>query len=327
VDGVTWTAKGHVDGARVTKELTAGVLCKEVLQEIFKVLPVQMTPASSEDGSTGRRQGRPHGYQQWETDLAPSPVSSDTLPWQRVVSATLPSAEELELLYDESLGCGREAEEPACSQRTCSFCWRNRGKGLIRRSVVVFNHWGLAPAEVSGGAGTIRGCPVKDAASSAEWARSTASRGNDVEIYLTVEAQRQGSRGLSQTTLGRVAYFFEHQGNDWRRGDGSASIPEGEFTIWVAVSEYVTAGVGTRRKVDTVTGLDEFKMRRTLTFYPACAIRRVVHMMHSCPATGASACGLVEEGNKRPIWRCISLAGSTYLLNKYFHCVGRDSIA
>ena len=52
-----------------------------------------------------------------------------------------------------------------------------------------------------------------------------------------------------------------------------------------------------------------------------------LHMMHSCRCSGASACGLVKEGNKRPAWRYTLLPGSTFVLNKYFHSVVRNSIA
>ena len=115
--------------------------------------------------------------------------------------------------------------------------------------------------EVSAGTGTIRGSPIADAGDDAGWARSTTSRANDVEIYLTQDAQESGTHGLEATTIGRVAYFFEHQGNDWRRGEGG-DIPPGEFTIWVAVSEYVTAGVRNTREA--------------LSLYPASSIRCVV---------------------------------------------------
>ena len=89
----------------------------------------------------------------------------------------------------------------------------------------------------------------------------------------------------------------------------------------------MTAGIGNTRKVDSATGLDEFRMRQALSFYPASAIRCVVHMMHSCRYSGTSARGLVNEGNKRPAWRCTLLPGSTFVLNKYFHSVVRNSIA
>ncbi|CAN0258856.1 unnamed protein product [Scytosiphon promiscuus] len=327
-DGVKWSAVGYDKGVALRRDLTPGPLCRQVLQEVFKILPLQMNPAATEDGLTMHNRGRPHGYIQVKTSLPP--VTSGThmgIPaWQQALFKTLPTAAQLETRYDEALGCGRTAEDPACSSRTCSFCWRNRGAGLVRRTVRVFNHWGEAPAEASAGVGILRGGTVKDATASG-WTRSTASRASDVELYVTAAARRSECRGLGSTTLGRVAYFFEHQGNDWRRGDDGGVAPEGVFTVWVAVSEYVTAGVGHKTKVDPVTGLDEFRMRTGLTFYPASAIRRVVHMMHYCPTTGASACGLRDRAGGKRVWRCTLLNGSTYLLNKYFHSVGRDSIA
>ena len=192
--------------------------------------------------------------------------------------------------------------------------------------MTVFNHWGDAPAEASAGTGVIRGSSLRDAGTPG-WTRFTALRPCDVEIYRTADAQSSDSRGYGFTTLGRVAYFFKHQGNDWRRGDQGNPAPEGQSTVWVAVAEFVTAGVGQQRKVDPITGFDEFRMRSGLTFYPASAIRCVVHMMHSCPTTGASACGLDGEAGCKRVWRCKLLHSSTFLLNKYFHSVGRDSIA
>ena len=123
---------------------------------------------------------------------------------------------------------------------------------------------------------------MKDAGPHFGWTRSTASRGSDVETFLTAKDQREGHRGLGQTTLGKGAFFYEHQGNPWRKCD-DGTIPDGEYTIWVAVSEYVTAGVGNSLTTHHATGLAEFKMRQTLTFYPASAIRRVVHTMLPVP--------------------------------------------
>jgi len=143
------------------------------------------------------------------------------------VAAPDPS-EQVGLLYDDHHGCGRGGEDAPCASRTCSFCWRNRGTegAVVRKCVTVSNHWGGAPAEVSAGTGTIRGSPIADAGDDAGWARSTTSRANDVEIYLTQDAQESGTHGLEAKAIGRVAYFFEHQGNDWRRGDGG-DIPPG----------------------------------------------------------------------------------------------------
>lgn len=333
-DGVTWSASAYdsVQHQWVPKKLTAGPLCCEVLQEVFRILPLETSPASADGGTPASAGGRPHGYLQWETKLTSAPVethhTSDTSEaWQKAVSKTLLSPTEMELRYDDSFGCGRNATEAPCERRTCSYCWRNRANGLTHHAVVVFNHWGAAPGEASAGTGAIRGSLTRDAVSDGGWVRSTASRGNDVEVYLTAEDQLHGLCGIGHTTLGKVGYFVEHQANSWRRGNSSNAIPEGEFVVWVAVAEYVTAGVGNRRKVDLATGLDEFKMRQKLSFFPASAIRRVMHMMHCCPTSGASACGLVREGCHQPRWQCTQLSSSSYLLNKYFHSVGRDSIA
>ena len=124
LQAVRWSAKGRVGGVEVTKELTAGRLCREVLQEVFKILPLQTTPAASEDGTTGRRGGRPHGYQQWDAGLGPTRLETglDAPAWQQAISKTLPSAEQLEKRYDDALGCGRTSQEAPCSRRTCSFC-------------------------------------------------------------------------------------------------------------------------------------------------------------------------------------------------------------
>ncbi len=328
-DGVQWTGFGIVDGKEVEMELVPGAGCQEVLQEVFNILPLDMSPAHPEDGTATSGSGhRPHGFQLWEAVLgADGPSLPPTAPlWQQEVSKTLPSPEQLEGAYDELLGCGRTDSGETCARRNCSFCWRNRGRGLTNHAVVVFNHWGGAPGTVSAGTGTIRGGPVKDASSDPHWASSFVARGSDVEIFLTAEDCLQDSRGLGHTTLGRVAYFFEHQGNDWRRGEGSV-IPPGIYTTWAAVSEYVTSGVGNARKVDAATGLDQFRMRQTLSFYPASNILRVVHMMHACPTRGQSACGLIKSGGDRATWRCKTHPTSAYVLNKYFHSVGRDSIA
>ena len=231
-DDVSWSAKGYNHNERtwVTTELRAGPLCQEVLQSAFKFLPVQMTPAATEDGATARSGGFPHGFKQFEAGLLPSrrPTPLNAPRWQEVVAETLPTDDEVGHLYDDHHGCGRGGEDAPCASRTCSFCWRNRGTegAVVRKCVTVFNHWGGAPAEVSAGTGTIRGSPITDAGDDVGWARSTTSRANDVEIYLTQDAQESGTHGLEATTIGRVAYFFEHQGNDWRRGDGG-DIPPG----------------------------------------------------------------------------------------------------
>ena len=103
-DGITWTACGYNNGREEERDLTAGPLCQEVLHDIFEFMPSQMTPASTEEGATAARLGRrPQGYQQWEASLKGERGDSPhgTPEWQQAVSALLPSAEDLELRYDE----------------------------------------------------------------------------------------------------------------------------------------------------------------------------------------------------------------------------------
>ena len=68
-DGVTWSGVGYDKGEAIKKELTPGPLCRQVLQEVFRILPFQMNPASTEQGPTTRERGRPHGYQEMDASF------------------------------------------------------------------------------------------------------------------------------------------------------------------------------------------------------------------------------------------------------------------
>lgn len=87
-DGVTWDACGFENGKEVRKEVTAGPLCREVLQDVFAFLPaMQLSPASVEDGTTtGHQGGRPHGYQQWTAGLKGVNAGIELQAWQEEVS-------------------------------------------------------------------------------------------------------------------------------------------------------------------------------------------------------------------------------------------------
>lgn len=324
VDGFTWDARGWDGYHWVHESVVAGPACRGVLQDLFPVLPLAPGFAEGDDDKPSRR--RPSGYVQWEADLRKEVGVGEQSGWSKVVSDTVPSAQTLENRYSEMLGCGRALGEEVCTSPTFSSCWRNRGRGLSHSAVACFNQWGDAPLEVSAGTGTIRGGAGRDAAvNSAIWSLSTASGANDVEIYVTPKAQKDGTRGVRFTTLGKVVDFFEHQDNDVRRGD-TAHIQQGPWTVLVAVLEYVTAGAGHRRKVDPATSCDAFTLRRTITFYPASAIRCVVQMVYSCPSSGEFACGLGNQGGKKAVWRCTLRHGTQCILNKYFHSFGREPI-
>lgn len=157
-DGVVWRARGYVEGRWEWKTVSAGPVCREVLQSVFTILP--LAPASTGDhrGSADAVGGRPHGYVQWDVALKGEAAPSDgTLePWQAQVALTILGVRALEERYDETLGCGRTEEETPCGSPSCSYCWRNRsGPGLTHRVVSIFNHWGGAHPEASGGSGTL----------------------------------------------------------------------------------------------------------------------------------------------------------------------------
>lgn len=324
VDGVQWKAQGWNKQEWVWETVEAGEGCREALDAIFKFIP--MAPGCEEhDGKVGK----PHGFLKWKAKLqeegrgGTNPVPT---PWQKAVFATMPNTEELQEIYDERLGCGRESGDARCARPTCSYCWRGSSYGLSHRDVTCFNHWVGASAEASAGTGVIRGGAVEAAhVSPREWALSRSTRGSDVELYMTDDARKAGARGVGRTTLGKVAYFFEHKGNDFG-GLEDDEIEDGLWTTWVAVLEYVTAGRGHSRRTDTATGCDEFKLRQTFSFFPASFIRRVVHVVHECHTKGANSCRLVGQESKRAEWRCCIKPGDTYLVNKYFHALGRDPI-
>lgn len=330
-DGAQWTARcySYQERRSVTRtNCAAGPTCRAVLRDLAKVLPLSPSVADSDAPRATVKQ--PPGYQEWEAVLdAPVGGASDEgATWQQHTSRTLPSVAHLEERYDELLGCGREDGESPCSSPTCSYCWRNRGRKLAYRQVCCFNHWKPAPEVVSAGAGKILGVSLADACEErGTWMLDRPSGANDVELFVSASDVRDGTTGVGHTTLGKVVYFFEHQGNDQRKGD-SDRIEAGVVTVWVAVLEYVTAGTGHQRKVDPVTGFDVFHLRNTLSFFPVQALRRTVHIVHQCPTSRAStSCGLVSGSKKRQDWRCRLGKQSSYLLNKYFHSIARDPYA
>lgn len=323
-DGVQWRArgwKGGRGGKWESRIVTAGDLCRSTLQEVFKVLPLAPTQSDSDVAPVRR----PIGFVQWDASLlgTEGPGWAGGGPdWEYAVAKSLPTAAGLLALYQEKLGCGRKESEPPCDSDACALCWR--GLDLNNHEVTCFNDWGAAPREASAGEGILRGGPVTDAGELGDaWTAQETSRANDVEIYLNADARRSGERGQKATTLGRVAFFFEHEGNPPRDlVDGE--LQQGEWTVWVGVQEYVTTGRGQARKVDTATGCDMFVLRKTFTFFPASCIRSMVHMVHACANSGASSCGLVRGEGRKQAWRCNGAENRRYLLNKYFHSFGRD---
>ncbi|CAB1105078.1 unnamed protein product [Ectocarpus sp. CCAP 1310/34] len=255
-DGIEWTASGWTGSKWERRTVTAGDLCRQTLQDVFSVLP--LAPALSDTLSAGRSWGNV----EWDEDLLGTEASLtgtlqdvfSVLPLAPALSDTLSAGRSWgNVEWDEDL-LGTEASLTGVDRADCP--------GLHNGSVTCFNHWGNSPEEASAGTGTLRGGPVKDAAEFGnKWMIQETSRANDVGLYVDTNARRFGEREQAATTLGRIAYCFEHQGNDSRHLVDGKVQEGGEWTIWVAVEEYITAGRGQGRKVNHPTGCDVFYLR------------------------------------------------------------------
>ncbi|CAB1113329.1 unnamed protein product [Ectocarpus sp. CCAP 1310/34] len=118
-DGIEWTTSGWTGSKWERGTVTAGDPCRQTLQD-------------------------------WDEDLVGTETALtgvDRADWQSVVRETLPTALQLEALYKEKLGCGREESGPLCNDDVCAFCGRG-SPGLHNGSVTCFNHWGNAPEEL-----------------------------------------------------------------------------------------------------------------------------------------------------------------------------------
>ena len=177
-----------------------------------------MSPATAEDDTASDPEdGFTHDYQQGNAGLkgVGDGVEPPAEEWQRAVADMLPPPQKLDGLNAGYLGCGRIDGEAPCSTRRCSYRWMNRGfqEGLIHETVAVFNHWGGASAAANGGTGTIRGCPVKDAARLTLWMRYMASRGSNVELpHGTARDVGEARRGLGHTTAGKSRILLRARG-------------------------------------------------------------------------------------------------------------------
>lgn len=130
-----------------------------------------------------RAQEGGHGYVEWEISLKFARIDTQS---GGLGYALLSSSQQMELSYDNSLGCRREMTPRRCERGGQAFFYRrNLANGITNQTVVVFYHWGAAPREVRAGTGTFQGSLTQHAFSRGGWVRSMALRGNDVETYLT----------------------------------------------------------------------------------------------------------------------------------------------
>lgn len=286
LEGGSWTARryNYKENAWETRRIKAGVGCLEMLKSL------------SDEPRRTFGMGRARGTAKWTVEVGDRgkvrAATSTPGGWELAATRAI---EHLDLELEYSRWFGGEREQ------------------LRYTSAVCFNIWDDAPAEATGGHRTIRGGPVHDAEKhqGARWCLAAAAPlGTNIELYSTPEANRLRKPGPAGTcTLGKVACFVEHRGND------------GAETLWVAVAEYVTVGRGKARENDPATGHAVLRLKKTLSFFPATAIRRLAHMYHRC----TSACKAVPGVNGgASIWRhdTLSAGGDCFLYNEHYHITG-----
>jgi len=241
-----------------------------------------------------RGTGMPRGSRQWSVELDSEVVGDGPGGFLRALGSM-----GLLELYKKWFSCGREhGTENWCSSPRCCRCWNARSNFLTYRTVECSNVWTHAPPRVSAGTGTIRGAAKADDSEKSDglFLGGQGRLGADVELYYTPEALTARKAGPAGTcTMGKVAFFFDHAGNTFQGGGN-----QGAITKWVAVLEYVTAGRGNREQLDPATGHPVMRIQKALSFFPAAAIRQVVHFYHRCPE---NKCGPVLESGKGLVWQ------------------------
>jgi len=311
MEGMEWSARRYSRKQRrwLTERVKASPACRELMRTLV-------------DSSTVSRKhgvGRVRRTVEWSMAITNNGKSITAAPnseatWVGAI-ARASTRFNPDALYRQWYSCGRQhGDERRCEGRRCIRCWKFRKGGFMQTETRCFNNWTGAPARASGGSGTVRGCPVEVAQpNNRRWMFAPYPCGTDVEIYYTpaaLAAQRPGPVGTC--TLGKVAYFIEHVGNPPHGEDMG-----GEATVWVAVAEYASAAVGQGTMRDAATGHPVMRLRDSLSFFPAEAIRRVVQMYHAC----ASGCKAASENNKAPVWKHKLSPGDNFLYNEHFHSV------
>ena len=309
MEGQSWVARAFDRKTKtmVSATIRASPACIKLLEDI--------TERASKVRLHGT--GRPRGIMEWDVHLN---QDGSVTGWKKVVRDLLTGANPLDLvdLHTQWFSCGRQTgEEWRCGNGRCARCWNSRNRGLVNRRIECSNVWTGAPERASGGTGTIRGAAMGDAVAEKPgllWLLGQAPNAADVEIFYTRDALKARKPGPAGTcTLGKVAFFFDSTGNPLP-GGGQRSV-----TKWVAVAQYVTAAKGRGELLDPVTGHPVMRLQNKLSFFPAEAIRRTVHMYHRCPD---GKCGPRSEKGKGKVWHHKfdrPPRANLFLYNKHFH--------
>ena len=261
------TSYDHRSLQHQTETVVPGLACSRVLEELLPRFDdgerAQSRPSEDHSPSVLGTNRRHAGSATWELRLnkckrrMPGVLPSA---WQDAVSRggkrVVPNHKTLRRALKLWYGCG----EDNVPSPYCPHCWpvkhRRLKKGLIHCSRYVS---GASPMATSG-TGRWRGGNVRAAAAvdlPFDWAFG-AGGGDDVEIYTTPKAKRDGATCTPGLTIARILYFFDH---DIRQVvPGAEECPP---TSWVVVVEFVTAapGSGDGRQNDDGTGYPTFSLR------------------------------------------------------------------
>lgn len=333
----------------------AGEGCSRVMKAIRKDRPGGLGVVAEVDTerqpTPAALAGQFPGAARWQSQLRrPTDVAQDGGGWEgRVATGRFrPSAEVLLRAYADHHSCGADApgSNPPCADELCPACWNDACTFSTALSCSRYKHG--APLKASSGLGRWKGGDVRSAGPDGEcdaWVLGDGG-GEDVEVWKGSPASGEGPVDPQQLTLGRIIYFFEHEGNN-RLGGGQRPT-----SSWVLLFDYATSGQGNARLADAATKhpILALRGRGNPLVYPAHAIRRHVHMYHLCPsppdsdARGSTeaddeehriTCGVVHDTRKGfgggLVWRhkynlaTAGAGGDRYLLNEHHHSIYRES--
>lgn len=307
--GESWLATGFDRSRKETRtaEERAGKGCSRVLSSLDGYLRGGLecpTEADEHRTSADRSalRGQFQGSAVWDAVICrPTgseqegfPQTDDPEGWKTAVaqSGIVPHEESVLRTADLWYGCHRQADEgDSCSDKRCPACWE--GSRLLQSRVRCSRFKHNVSSRASSRLGRFKGGNVRHARIGGPFPRAWAvgaDSGDDVEIFKSPVAQRQGLTGDSGVTLAKILYFFDVEGNRRVGEDGVGPPME-----YVLVYEYVTCGPGRIKKGDKATDHPTFFLQGRPgikpSVFPVDAIRRHVHMYHACPLSSFETAG------------------------------------
>lgn len=370
------TSFDRVHGREITRLVKPGAGCNRVLETLAGCLrggidsPVD--PDEKTEPPRAAVAGRYPGAAKWDAKIVRGEAfahdNSGMLEaepaWRTCVAQSNIVPHETSILEAARVWyrCRRRPQDPRCGKAECPRCW-TVGK-IVNDSIRCSRFKHGAPPRASSGMGRWKGGNARSATNTAPTPRGWAvgdGAGEDIEIYVHPQARDNGLSGDGNVTLGKILYFFDHEGNP---RPGSHDHDAGPTMEWVLVYEYVTCGRGRTKMADPVTLHPTYRLQGNSTtrpsIFPVDAIRRHVHMYHLCPAPVSTApasaarradnsaragsistrptCGLRNEPNEvgaTKVWRhhytLATAAGAQggvdkYMLNEHWHSAYQDGV-